>query len=316
MRGVLILTIAMMGVMFGFRVSAQSDDITFDERSLTVDGQERSYLLYVPPAYDPANPVPLVFVLHGGGGNPDLYEGVSGFGEKARNEGFILVYPAGSGRTRRLLTWNAGHCCAYAMEQNVDDVAFFRAMVTELSAEFNIDPDRIYAAGHSNGGMMTYRLAAEASDIFAAVGVVSGTIGGYPTVGSTELIMIPQPENPVSVIHIHGMADDNVPYNGGESNGALGDPRIDLSVADSIGFWVNADQCETTPSTETSDDNMVITDVYACPESGTTVKLISIVDGGHAWAGGNAASRLSDTPSQRVSATDEIWAFFAAHPRP
>ena len=241
---------------------------------------------------------------------------MTAFGEKARDEGFILVYPAGSSRRQRLLTWNAGHCCGYAQENDIDDVAFFRAIVADLTAEFNVDFDRIYAAGHSNGGMLTYRLAAEASDILAAVGVMAGTIGGYPTVDSNDLIVIAQPENPVSVIHIHGMADENVPYAGGESNGALDDPRIDLSVAESINFWLDADECETTPTTETSDDAMVITDIYDCPETGTTVALISIVDGGHAWAGGNPGSRLSDTPSERVSATDEVWAFFLAHPRP
>lgn len=294
---------------------AQSD-IEFEEHTLRHDGRARHYLLYVPSQVDGSQPVPLVFVLHGGGGNPDLYEEVTGFGEIAREEGFILVYPGGTGRLRnRLLTWNAGHCCGYAMEENVDDVGFFREMVTELEAEYNIDPARIYVAGHSNGAMMSYRLAAEMSDTFAAVGIVAGTIGGYATPDSDELIKIPQPENPVSVIHIHGMVDDNVNYYGGINMDGVADERIDLSVADSIGFWVEADQCEKTPQREERDGGMVIVETYACPATGTDVELISIVDSGHAWPGGNSIRRNADPNNQRVNAAAEIWAFFEAHPR-
>jgi polyhydroxybutyrate depolymerase len=311
-----LLALLFIGLSLNLGISAQENPISFEERSINVEGRERSFLLYVPSSSDSAGAIPLVFMLHGGGGNPDIYEGITGFGEKAREEGFILVYPAGTGRLKRLLAWNAGHCCAYAMEQNVDDVAFFRAMVAELSDEFGLDPNRIYAAGHSNGAMMAYRLAAEASDIFAAVGIVAGTIGGYPSLDNEELILIPEAENPVSILHIHGMADENVPYYGGESNGVLSEPRIDVSVAESIGFWLEINQCETEALSQTSADAMVLTEIYDCSATGTSVELISIVDGGHAWAGGESASRLSDTPSERVSATDEIWSFFAAHPRP
>jgi polyhydroxybutyrate depolymerase len=293
------------------------EEIRFEERTLTYDGLQRRYLVYVPPQYDASQPVPLVFVLHGGGGNPEMYEEVTHFGEKAREEGFILVYPAGTGRLRgeRLLTWNAGHCCAYAFEQDVDDVGFFRTLVTQIQDEFAIDADRIYVAGHSNGAMMAYRLAAEMSDVFAAAGIVSGTIGGYPTPESDTLYIIPQPEQAVSIIHIHGMADENVRYEGGVNKDNSLSRRSDLSVAESIRFWVEADQCDTDPTQETRDGEMVLVETYACPASGTTVELISIKDGGHAWPGGSVLRRGADRPSLRVNATDELWAFFSAHPR-
>jgi polyhydroxybutyrate depolymerase len=306
----LFVTFTLLAVV---RPAAMQEDIRFEERTLTHDGRERRYLLYVPPGYDPTEAVPLVFLLHGGGGSPDIYEGVTGMGEVARAAGFILVYPAGSGRfgSRRLLTWNAGHCCAYALENEIDDVGFFRDMVAELTAEFSIDPDRIYAAGHSNGAMMSSRLAAEMSGVFAAVGIVAGTIGGYPTPESDDLFIIPQPENPVSILHIHGMADGNVAYYGGVNSVEALDRRNDLSVAESIAFWVEANQCDPEPETVASDDGMVITDTYTCAATGTIVKLITIVDGGHAWPGGEGGSRRSDEPSDRVSATNEIWAFFS-----
>ncbi|MDX2075278.1 MAG: PHB depolymerase family esterase [bacterium] len=296
-------------------VSAQ-DVIEFEERTLTHDGRERLFLLYVPPQYDGITPMPLVFMLHGGGGNPYAYEEMTGFAQKAQDEGFILVYPAGTGRFRNMLTWNAGYCCGYAFEQDVDDVGFFSAMIETLTGEYIIDPARIYVAGHSNGGMMAYRLGAELSDIFAGVGIMAGTIGGYATPESDQLYIIPEPENPVSVIHIHGMADENVRYDGGVNDKSAISRRNDLSVADAMVFWVAVNQCDPTPSTELRDGDMVQVDIYACDATGTGVTLISIVDGGHSWAGGEVLRRRGDQPSQRVSATDEIWAFFEEHPKP
>ncbi len=295
--------------------ASQTAPIQYEERTLVHNGRERHYLLYAPPQASSGDPVPLVFMLHGGGGRPEIYEEVTRFGELARTEGFVLVYPAGSGRlgSERLLTWNAGHCCGFAMERGIDDVGFFRQMVSAVTAEFNIDPNRIYTAGHSNGGIMSYWLAAEMSDVFAAVGIVAGTIGGYPTPESPDLIMIPQPAQPVSVIHIHGMEDDNLRYEGGVNDDETRSHRNDLSVAESISFWVSANRCGAAETT-TRDEGMVIVEMYTCPKA-VGVTLISIVDGGHSWPSGNAPRRTSDSPSQRVNATEEIWAFFEAHPK-
>lgn len=313
---IIMMSIVVSGVPFG--ISAQTDDaILFEEQTIRYDGRNRLFLMYVPPQYDDITPLPLVFVLHGGGGNPYMYDEMTEFGQKARDEGFILVYPAGTGRLpRQLLTWNSGYCCGYALEQDVDDVGFFRALVASLTSEYVIDSARIYVAGHSNGGMMAYRLGAEMSDVFAAVGVMAGTIGGYPTPDSDNLYIIPQPENPVSIIHIHGLEDENVRYEGGENADNTFSKRNDLSVADAISFWVNANRCAISPISESWDDGMVLVDTYACDETNTAIKLISIVDGGHSWAGGLVNRRRADLPSNRVSATDEMWSFFESHPKP
>lgn len=317
MNRILFLFVLITASLAG-SVQAQGQ-LPLEERTLIHNGDERRYLLYVPPRLNASGPVPLVFVLHGGGGNPEIYVRTTSFIHKAREEGFILVFPAGSGRIPNdlaLLTWNAGHCCAYAMQQGVDDIGFFRAMISSLSAEYNIDPDRIYAAGHSNGAIMAYWLAARMSDVFAAVGIVAGTIGGYASPDSDTLIVIPEPVNPVSILHIHGMVDESVRYEGGINAEDTLSRRNDLSVAESIAFWVDVNQCETMPNNTLLDDGMVIIEHYACPLTGAEVKLISIVDGGHSWPGASASRReAADIPSQRISATDEIWNFFAAHPR-
>jgi len=314
MRYWLLLTV-LSGLLMVAPTSAQGE-ILFEEYTLIYDGRERFYLLYLPPQYDGITPLPLVFVLHGGGGNPYMYDEMTGFGQKAQDEGFILVYPAGTGQfQRQLLTWNSGYCCAYAYENDVDDVGFFQELVASLTSQYTIDPARIYVAGHSNGGMMAYRLGAEMSDIFAAVGIMAGTIGGYPTPTSDDLFIIPQPQNPVSVIHIHGMEDEQVRYEGGVNKLNSPSRRNDLSVADAMAFWVDVNQCDPTPIIEKFDDDMVIVDTYSCDATGTGLKLISIVDGGHSWAGGFVDRQRADPPSLRVSATDEIWAFFESHPK-
>ena len=88
---------------------------------------------------------------------------MTGFTPKASAEGFIVVYPDGTSRRAPLLTWNAGHCCGYAMEQRVDDVAFISALIEDLAARFPIDRKRIYVTGMSNGAMMAHRLGSELS---------------------------------------------------------------------------------------------------------------------------------------------------------
>lgn len=290
-------------------VNAQSLD-TVEERILRHQGQERRFLLYTPPAASDGEPLPLVFVLHGGGGSPEIYQQVTRFTETARNEGFYLVYPAGTGIrfSDHALTWNAGYCCGFARLSNRNEADFFEQMIIRLSAEFDIDTNRIYVAGHSNGGMLVYQLAAELSDVFAAAAVVAAPIGGYSADTPNILQLPPEPANAIPILHIHGMEDALVPYEGGP-NGAV-DGQRDLSVQDALDFWIKPNECNTTPVSETSEDTLVLRTTYACHETGTSIRLIAIVDGGHAWPGGAFGQHTNNAPSQRVDATEEIWMFF------
>ena len=129
------------------------------ELALTVGQRERTYLVHLPPVYDGKRSLPLVIVLHGGGGNAEGAARMTGFSEKADREGFVVVYPNGSGRLKtRLLTWNSGNCCGYAMDQNVDDVGFIRVLIDEFVKTRAIDPKRVFVTGMSNGGMMTSQI--------------------------------------------------------------------------------------------------------------------------------------------------------------
>ena len=113
----------------------------------------------MPPSYDGSKPFPVVLVFHGGGSNAEQMIRFCGLNQKADTAGFVAVYPNGTGRFPRMLTWNGGNCCGYAMREKVDDVAFVRALLDDLAKVAKIDEKRIYATGmHSSspdGGVGT-----------------------------------------------------------------------------------------------------------------------------------------------------------------
>ncbi|MDR3416471.1 MAG: PHB depolymerase family esterase [Nevskia sp.] len=270
----------------------------------------RSYIVHLPPGYVPGTPVPLVVSLHGGGGNAHSNRVQTGFDAEADRSGFIVVHPDGTGERRPLLnalgrghfhTWNAGSCCGYAMRNDVDDVGFIRAMLAELRRNYSIDPRRIYASGFSNGGMMSYRLACEMSDTFAAIGVVSAAQTAYEC----------RPAQPVSVIHIHGSADQNVTLGGGIGAKAL-EKVPKPPVMEGVEFWARHNGCG---APETSGEGKVLKTSYRGGRGSCEVEFHLIEGGGHAWPGGEQMLAILDKPSQELAATPLIWQFFAAHPR-
>ncbi len=279
--------------------------------SLEHDDHTRTFWLFIPGGYDAATPAPLVIGLHGGTGTGAQFQRTADMNAAADARGFIAVYPDGTGH---LQTWNAGHCCGNSVTDQIDDVEFIRALIASLDTHLNIDPDQIFATGMSNGAMMSYRLAAEASDLFAAVGPVAGSIGGQFRPRWEPYANLPQGD-PVSVIAIHGMQDASVQYEGGASNSVFGNGRTDMSVAESIGTWVAHDNCNPEPVTTETHAGNIITGVYTCPD-GMEVQLITVVDGTHSWPGSEPPTRISPQPSQDIDATTLILDFFLEHPRP
>jgi polyhydroxybutyrate depolymerase len=128
-------------------------------RSIEVGNRTRSYIVHVPPSYTGSKPLPVVLVFHGGGSNAEQMIRFCGLNEKADEAGFTAVYPSGTGRLPRMLTLYGGNCCGYAMRENVDVVAFVRALLDDLSKVAKIDQKRVYATGMSNGAIIAYSLA-------------------------------------------------------------------------------------------------------------------------------------------------------------
>jgi polyhydroxybutyrate depolymerase len=277
-------------------------------RSLTVGGLARTYVVHLPNGQRPTAPVPLVVVFHGGGGNAANAARMTGMDAKADREGFIAVYPDGTGRREGaeiLLTWNTWRCCGPALDNNVDDVAFVRAMVQEVAHDYPVNRARIYATGLSNGGMMTYRVGCELSEVFAAIAPVAGAL-------DTDQC---KPVAPVSVVVFHGTADQHVRFEGGEPGTSVDrHKRTDNSVAYAVDFWRRRDGCD--PEPVRSRKGKVAHDVYKCA-NGTAVELYAIEGQGHAWPGGQKGIRFGnvDAPTTEIAATDVMWDFFRAHPK-
>lgn len=281
-----------------------------DRALVTTDGVRRTYRLFVPAGL--SGPAPLLVALHGGLGSGKQFEASSNFNGLATANGFMVAYPDGvtrspdgSGGAR---TWNAGKCCGPAVVRQVDDVAFLRAVVDEVGGNHRIDRSRVYAAGHSNGAMMALRLACEASDVFVAVGIQSGSL-------ETSTC---SPRHTVSLIQIHGTADTNIPIAGGKGSGVAGvafsPPR---QAAQTL---ARVDGCRAKPQKlrDTFNSDLLMSRWRSC-SPGTGVEFVAVAGASHAWMGRPSSSPWVDgyagKPYMKLDSSRAIWAFLSAHPR-
>ncbi len=276
-------------------------------RALAVGHRTRTYRVHTPPGRHP-QPLPLLIALHGGGGSGLQMQRNYGFDELADREGFIVAYPDGTGRLRQIgLTWNGGTCCGYALDQQVDDVAFLRAMVADAVREFPVDRSRIYVTGHSNGGMMAHRFAREAADLIAAAAPVAGA----------TLDLAARPSRAVPLVHIHSVDDPRAAWDGSIH---VGDAGTGASPDEAIRWWVQQNGCASTPTVAAPISWMppgggaahTATRITygGCRESAEVV-LLKLTGTGHAWPGHGPAARADRTGplTQVIDATSEVWGF-------
>jgi polyhydroxybutyrate depolymerase len=299
----LLLTLPLL-----FAGTARADPDGLVRRTIVTGGVERSFYMHEPAQSLPGTR-PLVLVLHGGGGNGKISAMMSGFNPKADAEGFLAVYPNGSGRfgEDRLLTWNAGHCCAYAMRERVNDVAFLSDLIDELVRRDRVDPKRVYVTGMSNGGMMSFRLGRELSHKVAAIAPVVGAMFGDET----------PPAMPMPVLMFNSRTDKAVPFEGGPAGvrGGRAVADADLKpVALALDFWARANRCAPPPAVA-REPGVTITRYERCA-GGARVVLYALEGGGHSWPGGRSSGRGgADEPDPNVHATDLMWDFFKQHSR-
>lgn len=300
-----------------------------EKASVSIGGGTRDFYVHIPPGAGDDRLLPAVIVLHGGGGNAANAERQTNMDAIADKYGFMAVYPEGNGAMikKEIRTWNAGLCCGGAVRSKADDVGFISAVIEALVKDFGADRKRIYATGHSNGAMMSYRLACQLSGKIAAIAPNSGQ----------RVFDDCHPKRHVPLLHIHGTADPCALYNGGGKCGGC--------FAKALGFGVSmpGDQwpCRPVPDVVaehaamngcTSDTAVVLQKgavtcrSYHCPADGAT-ELCTIEGAGHAWPGktDNGPNICTTDPSKSIcakyhattggrnadiDASDLMWNFF------
>jgi polyhydroxybutyrate depolymerase len=281
--------------------------------TIHIDAMDRTYWLYEPDCYDGSTAIPLVIGLHGGSGTGEGFAQALGLNAKAESECFFAVYP--NGAPKELVHgekqyWNSGPRDSsdwwVGFTQYVDDVNYISQLIDHIDVALgkNIDADRIYATGFSNGGRMAYRLACELSDKIAAVAIFGAPLHFSPCT----------PSKNISILHIHGKEDQYNPYEGGESCTEEGDLDVP-SVSETIDTWVQLNGCSS--STEHADYGEVSCETYEECDNASEVILCSVEYGGHTIAGGYVfpIEKLigMGRSTTDIQAADFIWNFFSSH---
>ena len=254
-------------------------------QSIVHDGVNREYVLYIPDSYDGTSSVPLMLNFHGFGGSASDYMQEADMRSLAEVDTFILVYPQGScldGSSH----WNP--CPIGGDNKSIaDDVGFVESMISEISSQYNVDMERIYAAGYSNGGMMAYGLANYKSDLIAAVASVSGTM--LNCTGSTN--------HPMPVVHLHGTSDDVVSYNGSTDWN---------SVQSTLDYWINFNNTTTTPTVNSENSGGISIEhyIYGQGENSVSVEHYKYIGGEHEWFNENY---------QGQNTAELIWNFISKY---
>jgi polyhydroxybutyrate depolymerase len=301
------IILGVLGVIIGFPVAFVLSVLVWGylsdrtNGSIVSAGVPRRYLLYVPKAYDRSRPTPLVISIHPGATWPAFEMNTSGWNELANQYGFIVVYPAGSGAflgtfTRGASIWPGG---PHSLPR---DVRFISDLIDKLEAQYNIDPNRIYANGMSNGGNMAFLLSCTLSARIAAVGVVAGAQPQSWDCGDSKA---------VPTVAFHGTADKLAPYRGGESPIA---PMPFANIPDWTAHVARRNQCKGDPS-DTRITASVRRLAYTNCAQNADVVLYTVEGGGHTWPGGRPLPEwIAGRTDEDINATKVMWDFFVRHP--
>ena len=287
-------SILLFTILLTFLGSCKKDDVNDNSEScysntnaqtIVHDGINREYVLYIPNSYDGTSAVPVLFNFHGFGDNASDYMNNADMRTVAESDTFILVYPQGScsdGSSH----WNP---CPIGGDNKstADDVGFFESMISEVSSQYNVDMERIYAAGYSNGGMMAYGLANYKSELIAAVASVSGTM-----LDCTGPISHPMP-----VLHLHGTSDGVLPYNGN---------TYYSSVQSTLDNWISFNNTITNPTTNSDNSSGMTIEhyVYNQGDSSVAVEHYKYIGGDHVWF---------KSTFQSQSTTELVWNFVSKY---
>ena len=296
-RNIIILVLCALAVFLYIKIKAWTTNESTGR--LTSSGESRSYLLYVPDSYRRRTPTALVIALHGYASKPSDIEFTSRWNDLADQEGFIVVYPSASFSPKRWRSSVSGS----PEKSTLLDVQYISDLIDHLETKFNIDPNRVYVNGISQGGGMTYVIACQLADRVAAVGSVAGAY--------TYQFAQCKPSRPMPVIAFHGDEDPIVPYLGAGSTGYY---FTLLPAPDWAAWWAEHNRCSET-STVSQASEVDRTDYQDC-DDGADVVFYTIFGGGHTWPGDPSST---DSPewgytTHQIDATALMWEFFKEHP--
>jgi polyhydroxybutyrate depolymerase len=291
-------------------VGCNSPDPGTEKSSITVDGRERTFVFHVPESAPAEGSRMVVISLHGRLGTGVQQEDLTGFSTLADKRGFVAIYPDGIDKS-----WADGRGTSEAEMQGVDDVAFISALIDHAIEKLGGDPKKVFINGHSNGSVMTNRLACELSAKIAGIGHNAGPI-------AEKVSMTCSPSRSLSVIGFHGTADEFMPYAGGEV--VKGSGGKVLSAKDARAFWASKAGCametKTTalPDTATDDGTTVELEESTACKDGAEIQLHTITNGGHTWPGStdDLGETLVGKLSRDIIASEIMIDFYEKHPMP
>jgi len=290
---------------------------TTQQCSLNAQGLTRRYWLYLPSSYKQGVKFPLLIMLHGGGGTGKGAMTETDWTATAEKQGFIVAFPDAVPRDpgkpssfrNNAQAWNDGSG-RFPSQKSVDDVAFLKLMVEQISSKYGVDNSRVFITGFSNGASMAFRAAAELSSIFAAAAPVAGALW----FDSVKL------EKPVSLLYITGTGDSLNPMQGGTPalaggkamRGATSKPKP--PVSEHIEKWKKALGIDGEGSV-TVNQNGVKAVSYRNDKG--EILFYTLQGHGHIWPGGRSIlpESMVGKDTSAIKANEVIWDFFTRHPR-
>lgn len=274
---------------------------------------QRKFTVHTPTGFTNSTPVPVVFMLHGGGGTMTNAQGFTNLNSVSNTNGFLAVYPQGYGIIPSGgFSWADGRGTS-ADIAGVDDLGFIDKLLDTLIANYSIDTNKIYICGFSNGGFMTQRFACQQNQRFAAMASLGSIM-------DTTLFASCNPSRPIPMLFMLGTADPFVPYNGGPMIGSGPVPPI-VGIDTLINFWKINNNCKTSntpinvPNIDLTDSSTVTVFNYTNCSCNSDISFYIINGGGHTWPGVEIPSYeiIAGQTNEDIQASVELWNFFNAH---
>lgn len=301
---------------------ASGDDNWQSDEPIIATSIARTYSFYVPTTYDETQATPIVVVLHGRFGSGAGTASHIQINSLAEEQGFIGVYPDGLDNKKsgapRDMGWNYLRGVPYFPGTDEhDDVQFIADLIDDITQDLNIDRNRIYVTGLSNGGFMVQRLACEASEQYAGFASVAGAgYGGMDTICDSD--------TPVNMLIMHGTLDNNIKWDGNiQTFGENQQFYVTMPIINTVNFWAQKMECFGDATREDislpeadNETGLVILTAGGC-QGNAELALYAIINGGHNWPGidGGIPSQIAGLINLEVDATRIIWDFFASHSR-